>query len=69
MPSSEIVSIVRCIAFMTVMAIAKDVGIETQTTIALRHDRRKKIMAMPVRRIASIRVRVTMLICCLVNVD
>ena len=69
MPSSEIVSIVRCIAFITVIAIAKEVGIETQTTIALRHDRRKKIMAMPVRRIASMSVRVTMLICCSVNFD
>ena len=69
MPSSEIVSIVRCISFITVIAIASEVGIEMQTTIALRHERRKKIIAMPVSRIASISVRVTMSICCSVNFD
>ena len=59
MPSSEIVSIVRFISFMTVIAIASDVGIATQTTIALRHERRKKIIAMPVSKIASSSVRTT----------
>ena len=46
---------------MTVIAIASEVGIETQTTIALRHERRKKIIAMPVSRIACISVRMTMI--------
>ena len=54
-------SIVRCISFMAVIAIASEVGIETQTTTALRHERRKKTIAMPVSRIASISVRLTML--------
>ena len=51
------------------IAIASDVGIETQTTIALRHERRKNTIAMPVKRIAIISVRVTISICCSVNFD
>ena len=47
-PSSEIVSIVRFISFIAVTAIASEVGIETQTTIALRHERRKNTIARPV---------------------
>ena len=57
-PKSEIVSSVRPISFMTVMAIASDVGIETQTTIALRHERRKKTIAMPVKQNRHIKVLV-----------
>ena len=69
MPSNEIVSIVRCITFIAVIAIASEVGIEMQTTIALRHDRKKKSIAMQVQRIARESVRTTMTICCCVNLD
>ncbi len=69
MPSSEIVSIVRWSSFIAVTAMANDVGIEMQTTIALRHDRRKNTIASPVSRMAIISVRVTASICCPVNFD
>jgi hypothetical protein len=39
---------------------------EIMTTIALRHERRKKSMTMPVKTIASIRVRTTPESCCCV---
>ena len=69
MPSSEIVSIVMCMSRIAVIAIASEVGIEMQTTMAFRHDRRKNSIAIPVRRMARISVRVTIWICCLVKVD
>ena len=69
MPSIETVSSVMFIARITVSAIASDVGMEMQTTSALRHERRKKSIAIAVRKIASSSVFVTMLICCCVNVD
>jgi hypothetical protein len=63
MPSSEIVSIVRPISFIAVSAMASEVGIAMQTTIALRHERRKNTIARPVRTMPSISVRVTAWIC------
>ncbi len=49
--------------------MASEVGIEMQTTIALRHERKKKTIASPVSRMAIISVRVTESICCSVNFD
>ena len=69
MPSSDIVSSVKPRSFMTDMAIASEVGIDTHTTIALRQERRKNTIAMPVSKIASMIVRVTSSICCSVKVD
>ena len=54
---------------MTVIAIASEVGIEMQTTIALRHERRKKTIAMPVSRSPARASCVTISICCSVNFD
>jgi tRNA(Ser,Leu) C12 N-acetylase TAN1 len=68
-PSSEIVSSVKLKQLHHEIAIASEVGIETQTTIALRHERRKNTIAMPVSTIASSSVRVTRSICCSVNFD
>ena len=69
MPSSESVSSVRPISFITVIAIASESGIEMQTTMALRHERRKNTIANPVSSMASASVRTTMSICCSVNLD
>ena len=68
-PKSEIVSSVKPSSFIAESAIARDVGIETQTTNALRHERRKKTIAIAVSNTASISVRVTRAICCPVNLD
>ncbi len=65
-PSSEIVSIVRPMIFIAESAIASDVGIAMQTTIALRHERKKNSIAIAVRNIPSRIVRVTLPICCCV---
>ena len=69
MPISEIVSSVNPKTFITVSAIPSEVGIETQTTIALRHDRKKNTIAIAVRKIAMSSVRVTIAICWPVKVD
>ena len=68
-PSSEIVSIVRPISFMTNKATHSDAGIATRTTIMLRHEPRKKSMTIPVRMMPSVRVRMTLSICCAVYFD
>ena len=49
---------------MTVSVIANDVGIAMHTTIALRHEWRKKTMTSAVRNTPSSSVRSTAWICC-----
>ena len=54
--SSETVSIVNPTTFITKNVTRSDVGIATITTSALRHECKKKNIAMPVKTIASISV-------------
>ena len=68
-PSSEIVSSVMFISFMTASATQSDAGIAIRTTIALRHDPRKNSITTPVSAIPSSRVLMTPEICCWVNFD
>ena len=64
--SSETVSIVKLKSFIAASVTHSDVGIAISTTIALRHERRKKSIAIAVIMIASISVRKTPQICCFV---
>ena len=67
--SSETVSSVKCARRIAASVTKSDAGIATMTTIALRHERKKKSITMPVKMIASISVRTTTLSCCSVYVD
>jgi hypothetical protein len=57
--SSETVSSVKCARRIAASVTSSDEGIAIITTIALRHERRKKSITMPVKMIASISVRTT----------
>ena len=63
-PSSEIVSSVSPSIFMTKIATPSDAGIAISTTIALRHERRKNSITIPVSATPSSSVRMTPSSCC-----
>ena len=62
--SSDTVSSVKCAIFIAPSVTSSDDGIAIITTIALRHERKKNSITIPVKTIASISVRVTPVSCC-----
>jgi len=68
MASSETVSMVKLTSFITNSVTKSEVGIAIITTIALRQERRKNSIAMPVKQIPSSSVCMTLHSCCSVNV-
>ena len=57
--SSETVSSVKPARRIAASVTRNEAGTEIMTTIALRHERRKKSMTIAVKRMPSISVRVT----------
>ena len=64
--SSETVSSVKCAKRIANSVTRSDAGMAIITTIALRHERRKNSITMPVKMIASKSVRTTPESCCCV---
>ncbi len=62
--SSETVSSVKWAKRIAASVTSSEAGIAIMTTIALRHERRKNSITMPVKTIASISVRTTPESCC-----
>ena len=67
--SSDTVSSVKCASFIADSVTSSEDGIAIITTTALRHERRKKSITIPVKMIASIKVRTTPWSCSCVYVD
>src|SRR5471030_74687 len=66
---SDTVSSVKCASFIAPRVTSSDDGIAIITTIALRHERKKKSMTMPVSTMAHTSVQPTSVNCCSVYVD
>ena len=64
--NSETVSSVKCASRIAASVTSSEAGIAIITTIALRHERRKNSITMPVKITASTSVRITPVSCCCV---